>query len=808
VDRPLDGLRVLDLSQRIAGAYATKLLADAGADVLKLEPPGGDPLRRWSASHAPLGPDQDGALFQFLCTSKRSALADLEQPGGRERARGAAARADVVIESFEPGEIERLGLGPEALARLNPRTSLVSISSYGRGGPHSGRAASEFTLQAQCGTTASRGLPEQPPLAAGGRLGEWLGGLFAAIAALVAWRRAARTGRGEHVDLSLLEAMSTSLNFFEYLKAALTDDFEGYLRREFGRALEVPSIEPARDGYVGFALFTAQMWQDFAKLVERPDLAADRELGFMLARWPRRAEIHAAIHPWLRRHDVAEVIARAAPLGIPVAPIGNGATIPQMEHFRAVGSLVRNPGGGFVQPRVPYRISGAAPRPFEPAPRRGQHDAELDAALAAPPPAPAPTAPAAPPDAALPLAGLHVADFTQFIAGPTVTHLLAALGADVVKIESVQRPDGIRFASSQPPTRERWWEYSWVFHGLNANKRSITLDLSRPEGRELASALVARADLVVENFAPHVMDGFGLGWAEIARLNPRAIFVRMPAFGLEGPWRDRAGLAQTMEQISGMAQLTGFRDGPPVVPRGPCDAFAGLHACFAALAALALRERSGRGQRVESIMVEGALNIAAEQIVEYSAYGRLLERDGNRDPVYAPQDLYACAGVERWLALSICSRAQWCALRDWLERPAWAADPSLERADARRAAREHIDAELARVFASCELEATVAALAARGIPAAPVVASPLVLRDSQHRARGFFEALDHPVAGAQEYPRLPWRSSAGPARFARTPPPLLGEHNDAVLGDELGVSAERLAELRAARVVGERPANF
>ncbi|MFN8643096.1 MAG: CoA transferase [Candidatus Binatia bacterium] len=208
---PLSGVRVLDLSTEIAGPYGTKLLADAGAEVLKVEPPAGDPLRRWSASGRALAPGEDGALFRFLNTSKRGAVLDWTTAPGRAAVLDLATGADVVVESFPPGELERLGLGPDAIWPRRRAVSFVSISPFGRGGPWSDRPATEFTLQAWCGSTAARGTADRPPLAAGGRLGEWLGGAYAAVAALTAWIGAQADGRGAHVDLSLLEVMSITM---------------------------------------------------------------------------------------------------------------------------------------------------------------------------------------------------------------------------------------------------------------------------------------------------------------------------------------------------------------------------------------------------------------------------------------------------------------------------------------------------------------------------------------------------------------------------------------------------------------------
>ena len=200
----------------------------------------------------------------------------------------------------------------------------------------------------------------------------------------------------------------------------------------------------------------------------------------------------------------------------------------------------------------------------------------------------------------------------------------------MIKVEGVQRPDAMRFTSAKSPTEEGWWEWSAFYQANNFNKRDLTLDLTLPRGRDLLLELVGVSDVLIENFAPRVLDAYGINWETVHATNPHAVMVRMPAFGLDGPWRNRVGFAQTMEQISGLAWVTGYTDGPPIIPGGPCDPVAGMHAAFALLCALEERDRSGIGQFVEVAMVEAALNIAAETVIELSAYGATLSRNANR----------------------------------------------------------------------------------------------------------------------------------------------------------------------------------
>jgi crotonobetainyl-CoA:carnitine CoA-transferase CaiB-like acyl-CoA transferase len=782
------GLRVVDLSTEIAGPYCTKLLADAGADVVKVETGDGDPMRSWTSSGAKLG-DDDGALFRFLNTSKRSVMGELGDGPVDEL----VAAADLVVESSVSGVVD---MG--ALLGANPTLTVLSISPFGRLGPWSERPATEFTLQAWCGSIGGRGVPDGPPLYAGGRLGEWVGGAYAAVAALAGVRRARRRGRGEHVDLSLLECMSMSMNTYAPLFASFTS-----WKPSSGpaRTVELPSIEPTADGFVGFCVITGQQFRDFLVLIERPDLLDDHELATAPGRTRRMREFLEAVHPWTRRRTTDEIIELATLMRIPVAPIGTGETVTRFEHFRERETFVSHPGGDFVQPRVPYRI-GDQPRPvFRSAPALGEHTGQVRWGAKSESGAARDGAS----DDALPLDGLRVLDFTAFWAGPAATHMLAALGADVIKVESIQRPDGMRFTTTARPSVDRWWEWGPVFNGANAGKRGITLDMTRPEGLALAKRLVAGADAVVENFSPRVMDGFGLDWEAVTAANPRAIMVRMPAFGLSGPWRDRTGFAQTMEQVSGMAWVTGLAGGPPLIPRGTCDPMAGMHAVFALLVALDERDRTGRGTMVEMTMVEAALNAAAEQVVEQSAYGALLRRDGNRGPVAAPQGVYACQGDERWLALAVATDEQWKGLRRALGDPDWAAEPGLSTAAARRGAHDRLDEELARWCAGRDRDLLVELLAEHRVPAAPVLAPRDIADNAQMRARGFFETVEHPVVGTHDLPGLPFRLSERDAGWLRLPPPTLGQHNEEVLRDMAGLGDDEIAALRADGIIGDRP---
>ena len=285
----------------------------------------------------------------------------------------------------------------------------------------------------------------------------------------------------------------------------------------------------------------------------------------------------------------------------------------------------------------------------------------------------------------------------------------------MVKVESVQRPDGTRLGTAYSSVGDRPWELAPLFHGANTNKRDVTLDFTDPEGLAIARRLLATCDVLIENYTPRVLERFGLARRRApAARTPGLIVLRMPAWGLDGEWRDRPGFAETMEQVTGLAWVTGHPGGAPIVPRGPCDPLGGLHATFALLAALELRDRTGVGTTVEAPLVESALNVAAEQVAVFRATGELLGRDGNRSRFAAPQNVYRAAGDERWVAIAVETDAQWSSLRARLGDPEWARDPQFATRAGRHAARDDIDRELAAMVANADRDELSARARRRG----------------------------------------------------------------------------------------------
>lgn len=772
---PFADWRVLELCNGLAASYCGKMFVDAGADVVKVESPQGDSLRGWSAGGPP------GALFGYLAAGKKSVVNH-----GQAEVTSLLAGADLVLTDLTDGW---------TLDAINAHTAasavVVAITPFGTTGPYVENqvAANEFILQALCGSIAGRGWPDDEPVQAGGRLGEWLAGTFAAAVAAASTRHAGRSGRGEVIDVSTYEAMAIAMGGLSAMSASVLG--ADSLLHE--RSLELPSIVPTADGLVGFCTITAQQFQDFLVMIERADLVDDAELASFAGRVERRDEFLGMVTEWTGSRTTQEIVDLAVAFRIPVAPIATPEMLPKIDHFVERGVFVDSP-AGVLSPRVPYRseaITTAAPA--EP-PHLGADTGHVRWPAR-------PESPRGGDGAALPLSDVRVTDFTAFWAGPVATQLLGALGADVIKVEGVRRPDGMRFSAGRPPDWDQWWEWGPVFLCSNNNKRCVSIELGTDAGRKLALELVAASDLVVENFSPRVMANFGLEFDAVRAANPRAIMVRMPAFGLDGPWRDRVGFAQTMEQATGMAWMTGHADGPPVIPRGVCDPIAGLHAAFAAVAALVIRDRRGTGMQVECTMVEAALNVAAEMLVEYSRNGIVMRRNGNRGQGACPQGVYRCRGDDEWVALAATDAAARSSLAGLLGQPGLDESGWAEGAD-------DIDKLVAAWAAGQSVTEAVEALRTAGVAAARVTPAAALLTDPQLRARGFWETVDHPVAGTFLCTGMPFAFLGKPRRWIRRVPPLYGQHTDEVLTDVLGHSRDDLAALRQSGTISARPAGL
>ncbi|OBK17892.1 CaiB/BaiF CoA transferase family protein [Mycobacterium asiaticum] len=782
----LSGLRVLEVGTEISAPYCTKLLVDLGADVYKVESPAGDPLRRWGPS---------SGLFEYLNAGKHGVTIDLE--AHPDALTELIAQADVVVEDLPAGSADRFnwGLDRDALQRLNPNLVVVRISDYGQEGPRRTRQSTSLTLQAASGWINTRELG-RTPVQAGVRIPEYIAGSYATLAALTALRVAdAGLERVIEVDVSAFESLLSTLAY----PMLMAERLKSLGLPSNSKAGPMLGIVRAADGWIGINCLTGQHWLDVCAMIGLPEFG-DHQIAIMLG-GPERDEFFAKAQPWLDSMTVADLVELSQAMRIPAAPVNDGASILDCPQYRERGFFVESGSEGqrFLRPGAPFRLDRTPAQPPKPAPRLGDRAAASSHDRR--------TKPAASKvdDVTMPFADLKVFDLSTFWSGAYLTCYLGAFGADVVKVESIQRPDAHRYSGSLLRSTDDWYEIGPMWQGTNLNKRDITLNLSTKAGRELALKLAAEADVVVENFSPRVVEQFGLDYAALVKVNPDVIMVRMPGLGLEGPWRDYVGWALNFEQISGMSAATGYPDGPPCNLQGPADPIVGVHATVALLAALEHKRRTGEGQLIEVAQIEVGAAVTAEPVIEYSLTHQLRQREGNRHRCYA-QGVYPASGDDEWVAVSVRDDADWAAVVDVVGRPELNEDPRLASPEARLHNHDAFDEVLSRWTAARTSDEAADCLRRGGVPAERILTPDRMYDVDQLRVRGFYQELEHPLSGRHRFPGWPFRITPGPRRHHRAPSPTLGQHNDEVLG-ALGLSDDELTKLRSDEVIGERLLN-
>jgi crotonobetainyl-CoA:carnitine CoA-transferase CaiB-like acyl-CoA transferase len=758
----LAGLRVVEIASDIAGPYCTKLLADLGAEVIKIESPTGDPLRDWGPFPGGAKDPNKSGLFEYLNAGKLGATIDLDADSSDSRS--LIASADLLCDGMPPGALDSFGLGVSALQGLRPGLVVVRISPFGQHGPLRDRQVTPLTVQAASGWVNLRE-PDRPPVQAGARIAEYVAGGYAALSALTALRTL--SGNATHVvevDVSVMESLLSTLPY----PMLMAEKMRGLGLPPNTKAGPVLGVVRAADGWLGINCLTGQHWLDVCAMLGL-DEYGEHQIAVMLG-GPERAEFYEKAQPWLLERTVDEIVELSQALRIPATPVNDGATVLDCPQYRDRGFFVDAGGDdwSFRRPGAPFRLSKTPVLPVRPAPRLGQPNATGATRR---------SRPGVGRD--LPFGGVKVLDLSTFWAGAYLTCYLGAFGADITKVESIQRPDGFRYSGAYAHEGDLWYERSGLWQATNLNKRDITLDLASDAGRDIARRLVRDADVVVENFSPRVVEQFDLDYESLVALNPDVIQVRMPGFGLHGPWRDYVGWAFNFEQTSGMAAVTGYPDGPPCVLQGPADPIVGVHAGVALLAALEHRARTGEGQLIEIAQIEVAACLAAEPVIEYSMNGVVPQRDGNRQRGYL-QGVYPTAVDGAWVAISI---------RD---------DAGLDH--------DAFDEAVAAWTSTLQPSDVIDAFDAQGIRVEQVLTAEAMYDVPVLEAREYYQQLEHPITGAHRYPGWPFRIAPGPVGHHRFPPPTLGQHNDEVLRG-LGFTDAEIDDLRARKVIGERALN-
>ena len=754
---PLDGIRVLELSGPV-GVYGGRLLADAGADVVKVELPAGDELRRQGPFIGGQSDPERSLAFAYYHANKRGIVLDYRSPEALGVLAELGANADVVlltppVAGFDPDSRELSWAAPGAI--------ICAVTPFGLTGPYRSWRATHLTSCALGGVMYAQGAPEGPPLVTPGRQLYDHAGTYTAIAVLAALR-ARPTAGGQFIGISAHEVLGASLvDLHRYT------NFQDIMRRR-DTYPGVGGMWPCRDGLIEFTAQTDKHWSGLVRLLGSPPELSDPSLADPAVRRERAEEIMAVVGPAIRAMSREEFVARGQELSVPCALVNTIGQFTQDPQPRSRGFFVRQPLaalGEFEVPGQPF-LSG---QPLlgqyrRPAPRLGEHD---PAAIAAE------WRSAGPPQArpASPLSAIKVLSFGMVIAGALCATALAELGADVVKIESPAVPDSTRrLRLGDPVVHEpSGVDVTPIFANFNRSVRSLALDMKQPESVDLVLRLASVADVVIENYGPDVLERWGIGYEKIAAVNPRIVMLSQTGFGhTQGPRSHYLAYAATIFSFVGLTQIWGRSHGSHF------DYPAAAHGLFAVLAALAARDRTGRGTHIDQAQIEVAGAIMGPLLLDYTVNGH----EPGEDP--PPGMVVRCAGDDGWLAVEAEDAEDW----QRLARLAGAPDPS-----------DHAAVTgVLRTWASTLTPQQAMRMAQKaGLAAAAVQNGEDVTRDPQHRERHFLQEMDHPDLGVAEYASPPYRLSKTPATIRRRTP-RLGEHSTEILAEWLGMPpAESLA---------------
>jgi crotonobetainyl-CoA:carnitine CoA-transferase CaiB-like acyl-CoA transferase len=801
-----EGLRVVDLSDRLSGAFASRLFGDFGADVVLVEPPTGHVLRR----EPPFAGDVQGlersAVHAGVNWNKRSVVTD--DPDALSRL---VAGADVVVTNGNP---VTEGRWAAALEALGPDGIHLSITPHGLTSPLAGLPGNELTANARSGWSYINGYRDEPPLRLPGYQAGYVGGLAGFVAAAAALLRRHGTDEAERVDISELEAFALTVHPWGvaaiYNGASVCYGPTG--RRPRG---EQNPLFTGANGQMSMAVAYFHQWTAAMDVLGLPDLGLQEDLVVDVGRHSRDLSVaFDGIARTLPGLDCWPVFHALAQLRCPVGVLQEIDRLVDDEQFAARGFLVETTIEGRTV-RAPGPLARFEPplwRLSRPAPRLDEDGPAIRAEAARPRVEARPFTPVTP-DAigAGPLHGVRVLSLGQAWSGTFATELLAFLGADVVQIGALDRHDswrrvgtGVPGAVIHPGRVQHALNTQGLYNSVNLNKREMTLDLGSEEGRKLFWQLLPRFDILVDNFRPTVLPAWGVTVEALGTLRTGLIWASLSGYGANGPYQQYPAIGSTIEPMSGLSSLLGY-DGDLGMNTGGLypDPVSGYGLAAAILAALHRRDRTGSpdAQRIDLSMMEAVATTCGDAIVGYDATGRVPRRAGNHHPRVAPHNFYR-ARPDGWLAVAADDDAAWKALVAHIG-DGRLTDGRFATMAARKANETALDEIMAEWCLGQDAAEAETALGAIGISAARVVPLYEIYSrpDPNLLATGFITAVDHPEAGVTWLPGRPWRFSAAPSTPV-TAAPCIGQHSAEVLAEELGIGPDEYGKLVASGVTG------
>ena len=790
----LEGYRALDLTT-LSGQLCGRVLADLGMEVIKIEPPGGDPVRKLAPRVKFSNGAELSAAFAHLNAGKQSKVLDLDKEADREIFRKLVATADVVLESFQPGELEAKGLGYKSLAAINPGIVMASITGFGQTGRKKNFACNDLVALAESGFLYISGDASLPPCGPPETQAYYFASLFAGAGLLAALYRREHTGRGDHVDSSMQETLATQ----EHIIRLWANEKQISKRAGSQHGSVAPAkIFSCRDGFV-YLYVTRQhwklfltVWKDHAPVFDAPDWLNN------LYRRAHADELNPAVQAFVGQYTMAEITELLQAKGIPCVPVNTPLGFAKDEHVRGRGFMAAVEHVGFgstEQPAMPFMIDGMRPavgsvpvldswqdsdvkhptfKGLVPSPASGEGKGEGSASGNGP------------------LDGMRIVSFDHVLAAPYGTTILAELGADVIKVESSKGGmDPFRFfgTGEDPNVSPRFLEF-------NRNKRSFTVNLKHPKGPKVLHDLVAKADAVLDNYSVDVVDRIGLAYTDLCKVKSDIINLRMPGLGTTGPKRHFSTVGVNITAFTGLTYLwnhPGVTD-PPIGSQTVFpDYVSGVLCAIIIISGVLYRDRQKKGAFIDLAQSEATAFMIGANLMEAAASGKDPQPMGNASPSAAPHDCYPCKGEDRWCVIAAETEPQWAALANIIGGGI-DQDPRFKTLASRLQHRDELYAAIARWTRDKDPFEILDRLQKVGVPCGVVQTGEDLTNDPHLADRGFVVRVENPRLGRVVLPNFPLQFTN--AKLTRRWEfPVLGRDTEAVLRDVVGYSEDTIKQL-------------
>lgn len=816
-ERVFRDIKILDLTQGIAGPYCTKLFSAFGAEVIKVErPETGDISRAMGPfpgdEH---DPEKSGSFF-YLNMNKKSITVNLWSEEGIEICKRLLRDMNVLLEDFAPGGLARLGLSRKVLKKINPDLIVTSITAFGQTGPYRNHKANNLTLSALGGCMYLMRPGNDPgrkrPVVQGGFQAEYSTGLLSYIATVAALIGRARSGGGGSIDMASMECVASTLmgHVAEY-------SYLGFSRRTNPFAIHGYPIGysvPCRDGWISLTPGIGGA-PNIPLLIGKPDLQDDPMFIRTQTRMAEPEKFDGLIVPWLMNHDKWTITAEAQELRLAFTPILSPGELfddRQLKDRKFFDTITHPELGDIPCPGAPAKLSRTPWKPGR-APLLGEHNKEIFdryGSVQTENESVDGREPCHKKRTHKLLSGVRILDLTMVFAGPVATKILAELGAEVIKIESMQRADVFTRANVYPenlPGNDPW-NRGCLFHSLNAGKRGISLNLGTEKGREIFRKLTRKSDAIIENFSPRVMENWGLNYEQIKKVNPRIIMASISGLGHYGPLRDYYMYVPGMEGMSGITHNTGYPDEPPLLSGSAYgDWVAGANAAMALITALFHQKTTGKGQYVDISGREAAICHVGDIVMDYAINKRDRTRMGNRHFRYAPHGCYRCRGDDDWVAIGIETDGQWKRFVRVLGKPELLEDEAFASIQSRLDHQPELDGIIEKWTGHRDKFKIMEILLKMRIPAGAVLNMKEVSLNAHLKKRGFFQLIEHGEGiGRRPIPSQIPAKIGGYGKTELKRAPRFSEDTEHVLCSLLGMTERDLASLEEEKIIAKIPA--